>query len=79
MTKKRSSEILADEKGTFFREKVKFLKFSESQKIFENRGKSETGGNASWPQGGWTPLASNITSSAATPGILHLSLLSPAA
>ena len=25
--------------------------------FFENRGKSETGGeNASWPQRGWTPL-----------------------
>jgi len=35
MTKKKSSEILADENGKFFRENVKFVKFSqESQKIF---------------------------------------------
>jgi len=50
---------LADENGKFFQEKVKFLKFSrKSKKNFENRGESETGrGNASWPQGGWTPLS----------------------
>jgi len=40
---------LADENQEIFCEKVKF---------FENRGKSETGGNASWSQGGWTPLFS---------------------
>jgi len=28
----------------------------ESENFFGNRGKSETGGNASLPQGGWTPL-----------------------
>ena len=32
MGKKRSSDILADENGKFFREKVKFLKFSRKSK-----------------------------------------------
>src|SRR6218665_1598150 len=32
-------------------------KISESPKFFSNRGNSETEGeNASWSQGGWTPL-----------------------
>jgi len=35
----RSSEILADENGKHFSEKIKLLKFStESRKIFGNRG-----------------------------------------
>jgi len=56
--KKRSSEILADENRKFCREKVTFQKFHrKSKKISKTGGKSETGGNASWPQGGWTPLA----------------------
>ena len=54
MTKKRSSEILADENGKLFREKVKFLKFSRNSKKISKIGwKSETGGgNASWLQRG---------------------------
>ena len=33
------------------------LKIStESENFSKIGGKSETGGNASWPQGGWTPL-----------------------
>jgi len=41
----------------FFGEKVKFGKFpTESEKFSEIGRKSETGGNASLPQGGWTPL-----------------------
>ena len=57
MTKK-SSEISADEKQEIFREKVKLWKFSlESENFSKIGGKSETGGeNASWSQGGWTPL-----------------------
>ena len=44
MTKKKSSEILADENGEFFREKVKFLKFyRKSKNISKIGGKSETG------------------------------------
>ena len=67
MTKKRSSEILADENREIFREKVKFWKFSRVWKFLENRGKSETEGNAGSLKGGWTPLActsSKISSSA---------------
>jgi len=42
---------------TIFGEKVKLGKFSaESEKFVGNRKKSETEGNASLPQGGWTPL-----------------------
>jgi len=49
---------LADESQEIFREKVKLLKFSRKSEHFsEIGGKSETGGkNASWSQGGWTPL-----------------------
>ena len=56
--KKRSSEISADENQEIFREKVKFKKFSSEFENFSKiGGKSETeGGNASWSQGGWTPL-----------------------
>jgi len=61
MTKKRSSEILADENRENFREKVKFWILpteSENLKFFRKWGESETAGeNASWPQGGWTPQA----------------------
>ena len=48
----------ADENQEICREKVKLLKFlSKVRNFFENRGKSETEGeNASWYQGGWTPL-----------------------
>ena len=53
MSKKRSSEILADENGTFFRDKVKFLKFSRKSK---NRGNLEQGGKCIMASGGWTPL-----------------------
>ena len=58
MTKKRSSEILADENKEIFREKVKLTTFStESENFSKIGGKSETGvGNASWSQRGWTPL-----------------------
>jgi len=38
MTKKRSSEILADENGKFCREKVKCLKFSTKSKKFPKIG-----------------------------------------
>jgi len=45
MTKKRSSEILADENGKLFLEKEKFVKFSRKSKIFSKiGGKSETEG-----------------------------------
>ena len=40
MTKKRSSEILADENQEIFREKVKLRKFSSEPEIF-----SKIGGN----------------------------------
>ena len=44
MTKKRSSEMLADENRQTFLEKVKLGKFSmESEKFFRKMGKSETG------------------------------------
>jgi len=37
---------------------VKFKKFPMASEMFsEIRGKSETEGNASLPQGGWTPLS----------------------
>src|SRR6218665_2574342 len=58
MTKKRSSEILTDENGKIFREKVKFLKSPRKFKKFSKTGgKSETGGKCIMASGGWTPLA----------------------
>src|SRR6218665_1563832 len=58
MTKKRSSEILADKNGKFFREKVTFLKFSRKSKIFSKIGGNlKQGGNASWPQGDGRPCS----------------------
>ena len=60
MTKKRSSEISADENQeiVIFSGKGKIVKFSsESEHFSKIGGKSETGGNASWSQGGWTPLS----------------------
>jgi len=58
MTKKRSSENLAGENQKFFLEKVKLGKFPTNMRNFWEKGrKSETGGNASLPQGGWTPLS----------------------
>ena len=48
---------MADENGKFCSEKGKISEISrKSKKISKIGGKSETGGNASWPQGGWTPL-----------------------
>ena len=45
MTKKRSSEILADENRKIFREKVTFRKFyTESENLLKIGGKSETRG-----------------------------------
>src|SRR6218665_2523861 len=59
MTKKKSSEILADENQEIFQEKVKFLKFSTESEIFSKIGGNlKRGENASWSQGGWTPLNS---------------------
>ena len=53
MTKKRSSEISADENQEIFPEKVKFWKFSsESQNFSKIGGNLKQGGNASWSQGG---------------------------
>jgi len=57
--KKKSSEILADERSQeIFRETVKLSKmFRKSENFSEIGGKSETGGeNALWSQGEWTPL-----------------------
>jgi len=49
--------MLADENRKSLWEKVKSGKFSaEFEFFFGNRGKCETGGNASLPQRGWTPL-----------------------
>jgi len=51
MTKKKSSEILADENRKICREKVKCLRLSTESDNFSKIGrKSETGGNASWSQ-----------------------------
>ena len=52
MTKRRSSEILADENRKFW-EKVTFVKFfTHSEKISKTGGNLKQGwGNASWPQG----------------------------
>ena len=56
MTKKRSSEISADENQEIFQEKVQFRKFSSQSENFSKIGeKSETGGNASWSQGDGRP------------------------
>jgi len=55
--------MLVDESRKMFWENLKLVKFSsESETFFGNRGKSETEGNASLPQRGWTPLGwSNAT------------------
>ena len=50
MTKKRSSEISADENQEIFKEKVTFLKYIIPL----------DSGNASWSQGGWTPLYTKV-------------------
>jgi len=51
MTKKRSSEILADEHQKTFEH------FRKSQWFFSKIGGNlKQGENAWWPQGGWTPL-----------------------
>jgi len=57
MTKKRSSEILADKNHRkFFSEKVNLAKFSpESEKFSKIGGKSETWGNAPLPRGDGRP------------------------
>jgi len=53
MTKKKSSEILADENRKIFREKVKFGKFStESENFSEIGKKSETEGKCIMASGG---------------------------
>ena len=51
MTKKRSSEILADEKALFWGKVTRKRNFSSQSNKF-----SEIGGNASLSQGGCTPL-----------------------
>ena len=52
MTKKGSSEILADENLEIVFEKVKLKKISmESEKFLEIGGNLKQGGNASLPQG----------------------------
>ena len=52
MTKKRSSEIFADENLKNFREKVKFGNFPRSEKFFlETGGNLKKGENASLPKG----------------------------
>ena len=58
MTKKKSSEILVDERQEIFREKVKLLTFFRKSENF-----SEIGGNLKQGgkmhhglRGGWTPL-----------------------
>ena len=53
MTKKKSSEISADENQEIFREKVKLRKFSlESENFSKIRGKYETGGKCMMVSGG---------------------------
>ena len=65
MTKKRrSSEILADENGKFFREKIKCKKFSRKSINFSKIGGNlkQGGENASWPQGGMDAPVSALLS-----------------
>ena len=57
MTKKRSSEILADENLEIFREKVNFDNFSESENLSKIGGTLKQGGNASWSRGMDAPAA----------------------
>jgi len=57
MTKKRSSEILADENRKCLGEKVKLGKFStEAEQFFWNRGEIWNRGKCIIVSGGWTPL-----------------------
>jgi len=67
-TKKRSSEILSDENRKYFLEKVTFWKFStESENLSKIGGNLKQGWNASWPQGGWTPLVKQAESNCLSP------------
>src|SRR6218665_984179 len=43
--------------GKIFGKRYNLGNFPRSQKSFRKQGGSETGGNVSLPQGGWTPLA----------------------
>jgi len=53
---KESSEILADENLKFFWKRSKCKNFPRSQKFFPKwEGNLKQRGNASLPQGGWTP------------------------
>ena len=63
VTLKRSSEILADENGNFFREKGKFVKFSRKSKFFSKiggRNLKQGGERHHGLKGGWTPLPSDL-------------------
>jgi len=57
MTKKKSSEILADESEETFREKVKLSKFFRKSENFSEIGGNlkQRGENASWSQGDGRP------------------------
>jgi len=58
----------AEENVKFWGEMVKVGKFSTESDKFSEIGGSETGGNASLPQGGWTPLLNAVL----LPAIAHL-------
>ena len=61
ITKKRSSEILADENRQISGKKVKFGKvYTESEIFRKQRGNLKQGQYASLPQRGWTPLTSMV-------------------
>ena len=61
MTKKRSSEISADENQEICLEKVKFLEFSSEFEHFSKiGGKSETGGKCIMVSGGMDALVAII-------------------
>jgi len=85
MTKKKSSEILADENRKFFREKVKSLEFfTESENVSKTEGKSETGGEMHHGlREGWTPLRAKwinrpkFSKNAQNPGGTNALLQSP--
>jgi len=71
-TKKKSSEVLADENQEISQEKVKFLEFfSESENFSKIGGKSEIGGKCIMVSGGMdAPADHSLPPAEVYPGIL---------
>jgi len=76
MTKKGVIRYFGGWKSKTFSGKGKTWKiFHGVRTFFGNRGKSETGGNASLPQGEWTPLTTTTTTTRSNSVFVQLHLL----